>query len=352
MTRRHPDVGDDDVRAPRDRRPRAASRGPRRPRRPRSRAARRAAAGRLRGRGSGLRRARGGWARAENTPVMSHHPLVLIVDDSDRNRKLARDVLQRGRVSDARGRDSRRRRSRSPSEHLPDVILMDLRLPDLDGTEAARMLAAEPRTSHIPVVAVTALPLDAGDDVAGRRGLRRLHRQAHRHRRVSRPGPRVLRAALTDALIRARTEVDATGMPASPGTCQQARLAAPTAARRFAESGADAPRDAQRRSRRRRQMRTKLASALALVALALAVVRRQRPGDARRWVRRDHGREGDLRRHHLARARQDSAVLERGHPDAGQVRPLRPAEHVAAAVAAPAGTPTRARASSSSPRAA
>ena len=41
---------------------------------------------------------------------------------------------------------------------------MDLRLPDLDGTEAARLLVAEPRTSRIPVVAVTALPLDAGDE--------------------------------------------------------------------------------------------------------------------------------------------------------------------------------------------
>ncbi len=50
------------------------------------------------------------------------------------------------------------------SEHLPDVILMDLRLPDLDGTEAARRLLVEPRTSHIPVVAVTALPLDARDE--------------------------------------------------------------------------------------------------------------------------------------------------------------------------------------------
>src|SRR5439155_10524595 len=50
------------------------------------------------------------------------------------------------------------------SEHLPDVILMDLRLPDLDGTNAARKLRAEPRTSRIPVVAMTALPLDARDD--------------------------------------------------------------------------------------------------------------------------------------------------------------------------------------------
>ena len=40
---------------------------------------------------------------------------------------------------------------------LPDVVLMDLRLPDLDGSEALRRLKTEPATAHIPVVAVTAL---------------------------------------------------------------------------------------------------------------------------------------------------------------------------------------------------
>jgi two-component system cell cycle response regulator DivK len=94
---------------------------------------------------------------------MSDLPLVLIVDDNDRNRKLAGDVLRLARfrtleaVTAAEG-------IALASEHLPDVILMDLRLPDLDGTEAARMLRAEPRTSHIPVVAVTALPIDARED--------------------------------------------------------------------------------------------------------------------------------------------------------------------------------------------
>ena len=95
--------------------------------------------------------------------MVSDLPLVLIVDDNDRNRKLTVDVLRAARfrtleaVTAAEG-------IALASERLPDVILMDLRLPDLDGTEAARTLRAEPRTSRIPVVAVTALPLDARDD--------------------------------------------------------------------------------------------------------------------------------------------------------------------------------------------
>jgi two-component system cell cycle response regulator DivK len=94
--------------------------------------------------------------------VTSHHPLVLIVDDNDRNRKLARDVLRAARFRTLEAATAAECIALA-SEHLPDVILMDLRLPDLDGTEAARVLQAEPRTSRIPIVAVTALPLDTED---------------------------------------------------------------------------------------------------------------------------------------------------------------------------------------------
>jgi len=94
---------------------------------------------------------------------MSDLPLVLIVDDNDRNRKLAGDVHRLARFRTLEAMTAAEGIALA-SEHLPDVILMDLRLPDLDGTEAARMLRAEPRTSRIPVVAVTALPLDARDD--------------------------------------------------------------------------------------------------------------------------------------------------------------------------------------------
>jgi two-component system cell cycle response regulator DivK len=38
---------------------------------------------------------------------------------------------------------------------LPDIVLMDLALPRMDGWEATRRLKADPRTRHIPVVALT-----------------------------------------------------------------------------------------------------------------------------------------------------------------------------------------------------
>jgi len=94
---------------------------------------------------------------------MAALPLVLIVDDNDMNRKLARDVLGPAgfRVLEAATASEG---IALASENLPDVIVMDLRLPDLDGSVAAEILRAAPRTSRIPVVALTALPLDTRDD--------------------------------------------------------------------------------------------------------------------------------------------------------------------------------------------
>jgi two-component system cell cycle response regulator DivK len=91
----------------------------------------------------------------------AEHPLVLIVDDNEKNLKLARDVLRAGgfrtleAASGAAG-------IALASEHLPDVILMDLRLPDMDGTDATRRLAERAETAPIPVVALSAYSLEEG----------------------------------------------------------------------------------------------------------------------------------------------------------------------------------------------
>jgi two-component system cell cycle response regulator DivK len=38
----------------------------------------------------------------------------------------------------------------------PEIVLMDLRMPGMDGWEATRRLKREPKTRHIPIVALTA----------------------------------------------------------------------------------------------------------------------------------------------------------------------------------------------------
>jgi two-component system, cell cycle response regulator DivK len=89
--------------------------------------------------------------------------LVLIVDDNEQNAKLAREVLEAAAMrtlsaaTAAEGLALARRRQ-------PDLVLMDLRLPDLDGLEASRRLRADEATAHIPVVALTATPAEEVDN--------------------------------------------------------------------------------------------------------------------------------------------------------------------------------------------
>jgi two-component system, cell cycle response regulator DivK len=86
-------------------------------------------------------------------------PLVLIVDDNPMNVKLAGDVLAAAgfRTLEATTGEAG---VALADEYLPDVILMDLRLPDMDGTDAAGILARRSRTAPIPVVALTSLTLE------------------------------------------------------------------------------------------------------------------------------------------------------------------------------------------------
>ena len=94
-------------------------------------------------------------------------PLVLVVDDDARNLKLARDVLLAAGYLTLVAETGNEAVALA-AEHLPDVILMDLRLPDMDGTDAARILRDEPRTAVIPVAGLdlaeesTAWLADAG----------------------------------------------------------------------------------------------------------------------------------------------------------------------------------------------
>jgi two-component system cell cycle response regulator DivK len=88
-------------------------------------------------------------------------PLVLIVDDNDKNRKLARDVLRAAGLGTLEAENATEAVALATTR-LPDVILLDLGLPDMVGTEVARKLRDRVQTAHIPLVALSALP-DAGN---------------------------------------------------------------------------------------------------------------------------------------------------------------------------------------------
>jgi two-component system, cell cycle response regulator DivK len=88
--------------------------------------------------------------------------LVLIVDDDERNAKLARDVLEASGLRTLSAGTAAEALALAAA-HRPDLVLMDMRLPDLDGVEAARRLGEREPTAHIPVVALSAEPAAEAD---------------------------------------------------------------------------------------------------------------------------------------------------------------------------------------------
>ena len=81
--------------------------------------------------------------------------LILVVEDDAGNRMLERDVLTFSgyRVLESATAEDALRIAR---EAQPALILMDIRLPGMDGVAALAELRRDPATRNIPVIAVTA----------------------------------------------------------------------------------------------------------------------------------------------------------------------------------------------------
>jgi two-component system cell cycle response regulator DivK len=80
---------------------------------------------------------------------------ILVVEDNEKNMKLFRDVLQ------ATGYDTLEATTGEDAvalarSNVPALVLMDVQLPGIDGTEALARLRSDELTSSIPVLALTA----------------------------------------------------------------------------------------------------------------------------------------------------------------------------------------------------
>jgi CheY-like chemotaxis protein len=91
---------------------------------------------------------------------------ILIVEDNALNLELASEVLRAHghAVLQARTAEEGLRLARS---ERPDLILLDVRLPGMDGLAAVRALKEDARTSTIPTVAMTAQAM-TGDEAQAR----------------------------------------------------------------------------------------------------------------------------------------------------------------------------------------
>jgi CheY-like chemotaxis protein len=82
-------------------------------------------------------------------------PKVLLVEDNEENRDMLGRRLQRQGFTVCCAVDALAGIAMAQAE-APDVILMDIALGAMDGWEATRRIKRDPRTAHIPIIALTA----------------------------------------------------------------------------------------------------------------------------------------------------------------------------------------------------
>jgi CheY-like chemotaxis protein len=88
--------------------------------------------------------------------INEHRPSILLVDNSGEFRKLLRYSLSLDNYDILEAEDGKQAIEIAQRER-PDLILMDLRIPVLNGIAATRLIRADPRVRHIPIVICTGL---------------------------------------------------------------------------------------------------------------------------------------------------------------------------------------------------
>ncbi|HEX5783742.1 MAG TPA: response regulator [Burkholderiaceae bacterium] len=87
---------------------------------------------------------------------MPHHGSILAVDDTEASLQILSDLLKEAGHS-VRTALSGKLALLSAAHRVPDLILLDIRMPDMDGFEVCRQLKARADTRDVPVIFISAL---------------------------------------------------------------------------------------------------------------------------------------------------------------------------------------------------
>jgi CheY-like chemotaxis protein len=87
----------------------------------------------------------------------SEHKTVLVVDDDADLLDVLRDVIEEEQFRVLTARDGEEALRLLESGETPCLILLDLKMPGMDGQEFRRRQLLDPRTAHIPVVGFTGI---------------------------------------------------------------------------------------------------------------------------------------------------------------------------------------------------
>ena len=80
---------------------------------------------------------------------------ILCIEDEPEMIDLIRIILNRHNFN-VQGADGGREGLEKVKKSPPDLILLDLMMPDIDGWEVYQQIKADEKTSHIPIIIVTA----------------------------------------------------------------------------------------------------------------------------------------------------------------------------------------------------
>ena len=94
---------------------------------------------------------------------------ILYIEDNEYNRKIVRQLVSRTSYRLIEAIDGESGVAQAQKE-LPDLILMDVQLPKMSGLDATRILKADPRTSHIPIIVITSFALSGDREKASAAG--------------------------------------------------------------------------------------------------------------------------------------------------------------------------------------
>jgi signal transduction histidine kinase/FixJ family two-component response regulator len=87
--------------------------------------------------------------------IIFEKSLILIVDDIESNRELIKEYFRQTDVAFIEAEDGEKAILLA-KQHRPDIILMDIRLPGMDGYETSKLLHQDEETETIPIIALTA----------------------------------------------------------------------------------------------------------------------------------------------------------------------------------------------------
>ena len=90
---------------------------------------------------------------------------ILVVEDQEDNRRIIRDLLMSAGYELIEATDGAAGVRLAEAER-PDLILMDIQLPKISGLDATRELRVDPKTAHIPIVAITSFALSGDSEKA------------------------------------------------------------------------------------------------------------------------------------------------------------------------------------------